>query len=78
MWIKKERPSASGFVSYAKEDSADASPSQPSDYQNCSLPSPTAVRLIQLLPGKDSEPISRSLRPVKLEDTQPFEALSCV
>ncbi|KAE9365056.1 HET-domain-containing protein, partial [Stipitochalara longipes BDJ] len=35
-------------------------------------------RLIELLPGKESDPISCSLRPVNLEDAQPFEALSYV
>lgn len=49
-----------------------------SKYLYCSLPSPTSIRLIELLPGKDVEPISCSLRPVNLKDTQPFEALSYV
>jgi hypothetical protein len=49
-----------------------------SNYQYCSLLSPASIRLIELLPGKDTEPISCSLRPVNLEDTQPFEALSYV
>ncbi|PMD31793.1 HET-domain-containing protein, partial [Hyaloscypha variabilis F] len=35
-------------------------------------------RLMELLPGEGSDPISCSLRPVTLGDAQPFEALSYV
>jgi hypothetical protein len=50
----------------------------PLKYQYRPLPSPNSVRLIELLPGKDLDPISCSLRTVNLEDAQPFEALSYV
>ena len=47
-------------------------------YQYSSLPSPTSVRLIELQPGKESDPISCSLLCVELTGAQSFEALSYV
>ncbi len=50
----------------------------PLKYQYRPLTSPHSTRLIELLPGSGSDPISCSLRPVNLEDAQPFEALSYI
>jgi len=49
-----------------------------SSYQYDSLPSPTSIRLIELLPRKESDSISCSLHCVELADAQSFEALSYV
>jgi hypothetical protein len=55
-------------------------PSEQADgpYQYCCLPSPTAIRLIELLPGKEPDPICCALSAVNIEDAPPFEALSYV
>jgi hypothetical protein len=47
-------------------------------YEYRPLPLPNSIRLIELLPGRGSDPISCSLCLVNLEDAQPFEALSYV
>ena len=56
----------------------EAGDTPPLKYQYRPLPSKNSVRLIELLPGRGSDPISYSLRPINLEDAQPFEALSYV
>ncbi len=53
-----------------KEEGADTPVTTPSQYQYRPLSSPTFIMLIDLLPGKDLEPISCALRPVNLEDKQ--------
>ena len=74
--INKEEPcTAVELASHAKEEPAVVSPSL---YQYCSLPSSLAIRLIELLPGEDSDPICCSLSTVNLEDAPLFEALSYV
>ena len=64
-----------GGVHVGMEEAGDTPPLK---YQYRPLPSKNSVRLIELLPGRGSDPISYSLRPINLEDAQPFEALSYV